>query len=58
MRIDASVEVKYHVHFTVTAHDLEVIEEQFGDGEWTDQSPAACTDCGWRGAVGELLGSR
>lgn len=57
VRIEASVEVKYRVHYTVTARDLEVIEEQFEDGEWTEQSPAACTDCGWRGSVGDLLAS-
>ena len=56
MRIEASIEVKYHVHYTVTARDLEVIEEQFGDGEWTEHSPAACSECGWTGEVAELLG--
>jgi len=50
--------VKYRVHYTLTAKELEVIEEQFGEGEWTEQSPAACTDCDWRGAVAELLERR
>jgi len=56
VRIESSVEVKYHVHYTVTARDLEVIEEQFGDGEWNEQSPATCNECGWSGEVAELLG--
>ncbi len=56
VRIEASVEVKYHVHYAVTARDLEVIEEQFGDGEWNEDSPAVCNACGWHGSVAELLG--
>lgn len=56
VRIEASVEVKYHVHYAVTACDLEVIEEQVGDGDWNEASPAACTACGWRGEVAQLLG--
>ncbi len=58
IRIAASVEVKYRVHYAQTIKELEVIEEQFGEGEWTEQSPAACTDCDWRGAVAELLERR
>ncbi len=48
--------MKYHVHYAVTARDLEVIEEQFGDGEWNEDSPAVCNACGWHGSVAELLG--
>lgn len=58
VRIVSSIEVKYHVHYTVTARDLEVIEEQFGDGEWTEESPATCTQCGWQGEVAQLVGAR
>jgi len=54
VRIDTSVEVKYRVHYAITAQDLEIIEEQVGDGDWDENSAAACDHCGWSGSVGEL----
>lgn len=54
VRIETSVEVKYHVHYAVTARDLEVIAEQLGDSCWDEHTPAACDACGWRGEVGAL----
>ncbi|HET9026438.1 MAG TPA: hypothetical protein VFN07_02805 [Trueperaceae bacterium] len=57
MRIDTSVEVKYHVHYAITAQDLEVIAEQIGDSGWDEHTPATCDACGWHGTVGELLGA-
>lgn len=27
--------------------------DSVGDGEWSDQSPARCDECGWRGLAGD-----
>lgn len=55
VRIETSIEVRYHVHFAVPAEGLEVIGEQLGDCEWDGATPAACDACGWRGSVADLL---
>ena len=58
VRIDTSVEIKYRVHYVVTAQDLEVIEEQVGESDWDENTPASCDTCGWHGSVGELMVKR
>ena len=56
--IDTSVEVKYRVHYAITAQDLEVICEQVGDSGWDEETTAECDTCGWHGTVGDLLAGR
>ncbi len=53
--IDTSVEVKYQVHYAITAQDLEVIAEQIGESGWDENTTAECGACGWHGTVGDLL---
>ena len=49
-----------NIRITAVQH-LEVLlmsdgtDDKGGDIEWTPTSPARCSGCGWRGAVGDLL---
>lgn len=54
VHIDTSLEVRFHVHYAVTVQDLEVVCEQVADGEWDEDTPAACDACGWLGTVRDL----